>query len=158
MRIEAARSGLLPTSRPPRGRGGYRGRARGFNAASRGSDNARGSFRGRGRGRGFAMNPRNTNLDRRPSRILVTGYDIEEKEEVINHFNKFGEVVDTVDDEVVTHAEKEPIEIYNIYRQHHLLFSNTRLGDLLRPLWRQVKKKGNAYPVNIAYVVPKRIL
>jgi len=99
LRIEAARSGLLPTSRPPRGRGGYRGRARGFNAASRGSDNARGSFRGRGRGRGFAMNPRNTNLDRRPSRILVTGYEIEEKEEIINHFNKFGEVVDTVDDE-----------------------------------------------------------
>ena len=100
LRIEAARSGLLPTSRPPRGRGGYRGRARGFSPAPRGSLTTGGAFRGRGRGRGFTLSPRNTNLDRRPSRILVSGYELEEKEEIVNHFTKFGEIVDTVQDEV----------------------------------------------------------
>lgn len=100
LRIEAARSGLLPTSRPPRGRGGYRGRARGFSPAPRGSLSTGGAFRGRGRGRGFTLSPRNTNLDRRPSRILVSGYELEEKEEIVNHFTKFGEIVDTVQDEV----------------------------------------------------------
>ena len=100
LRIEAARSGLLPTSRPPRGRGGYRGRARGFSPAPRGSLSTGGTFRGRGRGRGFTLSPRNTNLDRRPSRILVSGYELEEKEEIVNHFTKFGEIIDTVQDEV----------------------------------------------------------
>merc|ERR1719422_1645468 len=100
LRIEAARSGLLPTSRPPRGRGGYRGRARGFSPAPRGSLSTGGTFRGRGRGRGFTLSPRNTNLDRRPSRILVSGYELDEKEEIINHFTKFGEIIDTVQDEV----------------------------------------------------------
>eukprot|EP00092_Neocalanus_flemingeri_P038304 GFUD01041698.1.p1 GENE.GFUD01041698.1~~GFUD01041698.1.p1 ORF type:complete len:849 (+),score=259.17 GFUD01041698.1:41-2587(+) len=100
LRIEAARSGLLPTSRPPRGRGGYRGRARGFSPSPRGSMSLGGGFRGRGRGRGFTLSPGNTNLDRRPSRILVSGYELEEKEEIVNHFTKFGEIVDTVQDEV----------------------------------------------------------
>jgi len=100
LRIEAARSGLLPTSRPPRGRGGYRGRARGFSPSPRGSMSLGGAFRGRGRGRGFTLGPGNTNLDRRPSRILVSGYELEEKEEIVNHFTKFGEIVDTVQDEV----------------------------------------------------------
>merc|ERR1712106_1052967 len=96
LRLELARSGLVPSSRPPRGRGGfYRGRGRGF--SPRGSM----SFGGyRGRGRGFTVGPGNTNLDRRPSRILVSGYELEEKEEILNHFNKFGEIVETVEDEV----------------------------------------------------------
>ena len=59
------------------------------------------SFGGyRGRGRGFTVGPGNTNLDRRPSRILVSGYELEEKEEILNHFNQFGEIVETVEDEV----------------------------------------------------------
>ena len=63
-----------------------------------------GGFRGRGRGRGFTVGPGNTNLDRRPSRILVSGYELEEKEEILTHFNKFGEIVETVEDEVVVQS------------------------------------------------------
>merc|ERR1711956_112581 len=70
------------------GRGG-RGSPRGFLQRGRG-----------GRGRGFTLSPGATNLDRRPSRILVSGYELEEKEEILNHFNKFGEIVETVEDEV----------------------------------------------------------
>ena len=58
-----------------------------------------GGFRGRGRGRGFSGG--STNLDRRPSSILVSGYEIDEKEEILNHFTKFGEIVETVENEVV---------------------------------------------------------
>merc|ERR1719186_578353 len=89
LRMEAARSGLVPTSHPPRGRGGFR--ARGFRASPRGGF--------RGRGRGFSSQG-NTNLDRRPSSILVSGFELEEKEEIVNHFTKFGEIMDTVEDEV----------------------------------------------------------
>jgi len=99
LRIEAAKSGILPTSRPPRGRGGYRGRGgRGgmYSTFPRGGGVP---FRGRGRGRGFTLSPGNTNLDRRPSRILVSGYELDEKEELVGHFNKFGEIVETVEDE-----------------------------------------------------------
>ena len=88
--MEAARSGLVPSSHPPRGRGGFRGR--GFRASPRGGF--------RGRGRGFAVSPGSTNLDRRPSSILVSGFELEEKEEIMNHFTKFGEIMDTVEDEV----------------------------------------------------------
>merc|ERR1719508_526785 len=90
LRMEAARSGLVPSSHPPRGRGGFRGR--GFRASTRG-----GYW---GRGRGFALSPGSTNLDRRPSSILVSGFELEEKEEILNHFTKFGEIMDTVEDEV----------------------------------------------------------
>merc|ERR1719427_1068689 len=89
LRMEAASSGLVPTH-PPRGRGGFRGR--GFRASPRGGF--------RGRGRGFALSPGSTNLDRRPSSILVLGFELEEKEEIVNHFTKFGEIMDTVEDEV----------------------------------------------------------
>merc|ERR1719508_346918 len=90
LRMEAAKSGLVPSSHPPRGRGGFRGR--GFRASTRG-----GYW---GRGRGFALSPGSTNLDRRPSSILVSGFELEEKEEILNHFTKFGEIMDTVEDEV----------------------------------------------------------
>ena len=30
----------------------------------------------------------------------MSGYELEEKEELINHFTKFGEIIDTVQDEV----------------------------------------------------------
>lgn len=99
LRMEAARSGLPPTSRPTRGSGGFRGRGRGYGYMPRGSLSL-GGFRGRGRGRGFTLSPGSTNLDRRPSRILVSGYELEEKEEIVNHFTKYGEIVDSVEDEV----------------------------------------------------------
>jgi len=100
LRLEAARSGLPPTSSTNRGRGFYfRGRGRGF--SPRGSMSYfGGGFRGRGRGRGFTISPGNTVLDRRPSSILVSGYELEEKEEILTHFNKFGEIIETVEDEV----------------------------------------------------------
>merc|ERR1719427_2453824 len=88
LRMEAASSGLVPSSHPPRGRGGFR--ARGFRASPRGGF--------RGRGRGFSSQG-NTNLDRRPSSILVSGFELEEKEEIMNHFNKFGEIVESVENE-----------------------------------------------------------
>jgi len=93
LRLEAAKIGVLPTSRG-RGRGGgYRGRG--------GRGSPRGFQRGRGsRGRGFTLSPGATNLDRRPSRILVSGYELEEKEEMVQHFVKFGEILDQVEDEV----------------------------------------------------------
>jgi len=95
LRLEAAKTGLLPTSRPPRGRGGYR--ARGY----RGSMSPRGyGARGRGgRGRGFTLSPGTNTLDRRPSRILVSGYELEEKDELIQHFEKFGEILEIMEDE-----------------------------------------------------------
>jgi len=99
LRMEAARSGMPPTSRPVRGGGGFRGRGRGYSYMSRGSMSL-GGFRGRGRGRGFTLSPGSTNLDRRPSRILVSGYELEEKEEIVNHFTKYGEIVESVEDEV----------------------------------------------------------
>ena len=42
-----------------------------------------------------------TNLDRRPSKVLVAGYDSEDKDEVVAHFAKFGEVVDQIEDDAV---------------------------------------------------------
>jgi RNA-binding protein 26 len=93
LRLEAARSGVLPTSRG-RGRGrGYRG--------GRGSPRGGGFMRGRGgRGRGFTLSPGGQCVDRRPSRILVSGYELEEKEELVVHFAKFGEILEQVEDEV----------------------------------------------------------
>lgn len=93
LRLEAAKNGYLPTSRPARGRGGYR--ARGF----RGAYTPRASWRGRGRGRGFTLSPGSSTLDRRPSRILVSGYEIEEKDDLVAHFQKFGEITDIIEDQ-----------------------------------------------------------
>ena len=95
LRLEAAKIGVLPTSRG-RGRGGWRGRGgrgapRGFTPRGRGFG---------GRGRGFTLSPGAANLDRRPSRILVSGYELEEKEELVQHFAKFGEILEQVEDEV----------------------------------------------------------
>ena len=57
--------------------------------------------RGRGRGRGFSsLSPGSNKLDRRPTSVLVTGYTQEEREELIKHFTKFGEIADTAEDEV----------------------------------------------------------
>ena len=75
LRLEAAKSGLLPTSRPVRGRGGYR--ARGIRGAVS-TYVPRGSWRGRGRGgRGFTLSPGSSTLDRRPSRYVGHSWESE---------------------------------------------------------------------------------
>jgi len=66
LRLEAAKSGLLPTSRPARGRGGFRGRF--LRGAAVSAFSPRGGWRGRARGRGFTLSPGSSTLDRRPSR------------------------------------------------------------------------------------------
>jgi len=102
LKIEAARVGILPTSRAPRGRGGRaRGRSRGFAGAVRGGAVRGGApVRGRGRGRGGQVavgDGLNSRLDRRPSMILVSGFSEEStSEELVSHFSKFGEIVETV--------------------------------------------------------------
>jgi len=39
-------------------------------------------------------------VDRRPSKVLVSGYELEEKDALVEHFAKFGEIVDTLEDEI----------------------------------------------------------
>ena len=98
LRLEARRLGVRGGLR---GRGGFRGRG-----APRGgsyfSSPRGGVVRGRGRGgRGFpSVSPGSNKLDRRPTSLMVTGFEAEEKEEIVKHFNKFGEVSDMVEDEV----------------------------------------------------------
>ncbi|KAG8325652.1 RNA-binding protein 26 [Homalodisca vitripennis] len=50
-------------------------------------------FRGRG---GF--NPHST-VDHRPTKLLISGFESDDKAEILEHFSKFGEVVDHVWDE-----------------------------------------------------------
>lgn len=45
-----------------------------------------------------AVNFQKHHVDHRPTRILVSGYEIEEQESVLNHFTQFGEIVDYVTD------------------------------------------------------------
>ena len=103
LRIEARRLGVRGGLR---GRGGFRGRG-----APRGgsyfSSPRGGVVRGRGRGgRGFpGVSPGSNKLDRRPTSLMVTGYEAEEREEIVKHFNKFGEVSDMVADEVRSHQQ-----------------------------------------------------
>lgn len=56
-------------------------------------------FRSRGRGGRGMYSAGTTTVDRRPSRILVSGYDAEDKDEVVAHFTKFGEILDQIEDE-----------------------------------------------------------
>ena len=46
------------------------------------------------------MSPGSNKLDRRPTSVLVAGFDLEDKEEIMKHFTKFGEIADSVEDEV----------------------------------------------------------
>ena len=93
MKIEAARAGILPTSKAPRGRGKIaRGRGRGGVTSVRG----RGAPRG-GRG-GLGGESGASRLDRRPGSVLVTGYKEDtDREELVGHFRKFGEIVEVID-------------------------------------------------------------
>jgi len=98
LRKEASKMGI--SQRPPRGRGGYRG-GRGIGRGYFPVVSPRGGVRGRGRGRGFSMSPGSNKLDRRPTSVLVAGFDLEDKEEIIKHFTKFGEIADSVEDELI---------------------------------------------------------
>jgi RNA-binding protein 26 len=100
LRLEAAQRGFLPTSRPARGRGSLasgRGSPRGAftRGGWRGRSPARGCFRGRGRG-SYAGT---TTLDRRPTTIMVSEVDAECKDAAIAHLSKFGEVVDSTEED-----------------------------------------------------------
>ena len=96
LHIEAARAGILPTSKAPRGRGKMsRGRGRGGVTSIRGR--GRGGARG-GRGGGVAELGGANRLDRRPGSVMVTGYpEAMDREELVGHFRKFGEIVEVID-------------------------------------------------------------
>jgi len=98
LRLEASRLGVVSPARGARGgRGFYRGRGpvRGFYTP-----------RGRGRGRGMRRGGRfagyqGTSVDRRPTRILVHGFDLDKRQELVEHFLAFGDMYEPADQ----HAE-----------------------------------------------------
>ncbi|XP_012539229.1 RNA-binding protein 26 isoform X3 [Monomorium pharaonis] len=84
LRAQAAALGL--NTNPSVGRGAKVSRvARGTHLVS---------FRGRGRG-SFA----HVSVDHRPTSLLVSGYETEEKAEVLAHFQQFGEIVNQIVDD-----------------------------------------------------------
>lgn len=95
LKIEAARAGILPTSKAPRGRGKIaRGRGRGGVTSVRGR--GRGGARG-GRGGGVTEVGGASRLDRRPGAVVVTGFaEDTDREELVGHFRKFGEIVEVI--------------------------------------------------------------
>ena len=96
LKIEAARAGILPTSKAPRGRGKIaRGRGRGGVTSVRGRGGRGGAVRG---GRGGGETGGASRLDRRPGSVMVTGYSEDtDREELVGHFRKFGEIVEVID-------------------------------------------------------------
>ncbi|XP_058799557.1 RNA-binding protein 26 isoform X2 [Phymastichus coffea] len=54
------------------------------------------SFRGRGRG---AANFAHSSIDHRPTNLLVSGYETEEKADVLAHFQQYGEIVNQIVDD-----------------------------------------------------------
>lgn len=122
LRVESAKMGNLPTSHSPRGgmRGGFRGRVRGYFAPR---------FRGgRGRGRGARgyMGAGATTVDRRPTKIQVSGYEIDEKDVAIDHFKKFGEVSGLFEEEAENHFTVQ----YKTRREAEVAFKNGKyFGD-----------------------------
>ena len=85
LRAQAAALGLNTGSGAGRGTRSGRGAARGNHAVA---------FRGRGRG-SFT----HVSVDHRPTSLLVSGYETEEKAEVLAHFKQFGEVVNQIVDD-----------------------------------------------------------
>ncbi|XP_043481913.1 RNA-binding protein 26 [Leptopilina heterotoma] len=84
LRVQAAALGLNSGSGVGRGSRAARG--------TRGNHSA--AFRGRGRG-SFT----HVSVDHRPTSLLVSGYETEEKVEVLTHFKQFGEVVNQIVDD-----------------------------------------------------------
>ncbi|XP_072760590.1 RNA-binding protein 26 isoform X2 [Anoplolepis gracilipes] len=85
LRAQAAALGL--NANPIVGRG-----ARASSRVTRGTHTL--SYRGRGRG-SFA----HVSVDHRPTSLLVSGYETEEKAEVLAHFQQFGEIVNQIVDD-----------------------------------------------------------
>ncbi|XP_069684891.1 RNA-binding protein 26 isoform X2 [Periplaneta americana] len=94
LKMEAHSLGLLQGNAPhirPHLRGGVhlnRSLSRGAHRPLRGN-----SFRGRGRTFTHVC------VDHRPTKVLVSGYEEDEKTEVLAHFAQFGEIVDYIVDE-----------------------------------------------------------
>ncbi|XP_017877205.1 RNA-binding protein 26 [Ceratina calcarata] len=66
----------------------------------------------RGRGRGFA----HVSVDHRPTSLLVSGYETEEKAEVLAHFQQFGEIVNQIVDDatpsiVINYKSRKEAEV-----------------------------------------------
>ena len=53
----------------------------------------------KGAGRGSYLHPGMTSLDRRPTTILIAEVEEDEKENLLEYMGKFGEVMETVEDE-----------------------------------------------------------
>lgn len=41
------------------------------------------------------LGPKSTSVDRRPSKVLVSGVTLDEKDAIVEHFMKFGEIIET---------------------------------------------------------------
>ncbi|XP_066904678.1 RNA-binding protein 26 isoform X6 [Halyomorpha halys] len=77
-------------------RGAFRGRGGGVAARARG--------RGRGRGSRFLVTSSSSSfehsvVDHRPTKVLISGYEQDDKAEVLKHFEEFGEIVDYLSDD-----------------------------------------------------------
>ncbi|KAL7293373.1 hypothetical protein TKK_0013140 [Trichogramma kaykai] len=57
------------------------------------------SYRGRGRGGAVGYNHALASVDHRPTNLLVSGYETEEKMDVLAHFQQFGEIVSQIVDD-----------------------------------------------------------
>ncbi|CAB3362960.1 Hypothetical predicted protein [Cloeon dipterum] len=89
LKKEASTLGLMKPVVPPPVPGIHRG-------AMRMRGRGRGMYRGRG-ARG-SMRGGLTRLDHRPTKLLVSGHENDEWEEVVAHFSQFGEIKETVPD------------------------------------------------------------
>lgn len=130
LRIEAAKAGKLPTSRIPFSRGsrggGFRGRG-GRGRASFVSPHYRGRGRGGPRGGGYVGA---TTLDRRTTKIVISKFEMEEKDDLLEHLQKFGEITEsTQDDSSITikfKTRREAEIAFNIgkkFKEKQLLMS-----------------------------------
>lgn len=45
------------------------------------------------------LGPGVTSVDRRPAKILISGFELDNRDSLIEHFEKFGEILDTIEDE-----------------------------------------------------------
>lgn len=139
--IEAAKFGILPTSKLPSPRGGRGGGGGGY--LYRGVP-LRGSSPYGGRGRGFRGtwlrgSPRGgaagavhqTSLDRRPTKLKVRGFDPDDKEAIISHFKRLGSVVDALDHETESDQDSACVIIHFTTRKdaEYALANGSKFGE-----------------------------
>ncbi|XP_065343742.1 RNA-binding protein 26 isoform X3 [Cloeon dipterum] len=96
LKKEASTLGLMKPVVPPPVPGIHRGAMR-MRGRGRGMYSSRFCF-GRGRGARGSMRGGLTRLDHRPTKLLVSGHENDEWEEVVAHFSQFGEIKETVPD------------------------------------------------------------